>query len=249
MHFQKKKHLSKTAVFTFVFKKLRCYLNLREFEMGHQYAKECLSLQPKGTANWFFILETQVLLSLHQGDFNAAFLYYLLAIKHCRFQLIAKSSLEHWKIIEAYFSLLSKMKLLNSVRQGKSINSFRLSKFLNEVPILSKDKKGGNISILIVQALHLLEMGKMNEFEDRIYSLRTYSYRYLNEKHLERHHIFIKMLMILPKYNYRKKEISLHAKKNFQFLETEVDQSPFLLELIPYQILWPIVLSIYPRGL
>ena len=36
------------------------------------------------------------------------------------------------------------------------INTFRVSKFLNEVQYLSTDKRGGNNSIIMLEALYLL---------------------------------------------------------------------------------------------
>ena len=51
---------------------------------------------------------------------------------------------EQWRIIEAYANLLD-------INTGQV---FRVSRFLNEVPIFSKDKRGNNIAIIVIMAWH-----------------------------------------------------------------------------------------------
>ena len=76
---------------------------------------------------------------------------------------------EQWKIVKAYTALFSEKK-------------YKIGKFINEVPIFSKDKAGANASIIIVQMLHYLKMGKTHQYIERCDALSSYMNRHLKGK-------------------------------------------------------------------
>ena len=54
---------------------------------------------------------------------------------------------------------------------------FRINKFLNEVPIYSKDKRGSNISILIIHVFYLFINKKYDLILNRLESIKAYSHQ------------------------------------------------------------------------
>ncbi len=83
---------------------------------------------------------------------------------------------------------------------------FKVLKFLNEVPIYSKDKAGFYPAILIAQILFLIDRGDEDQLEQNIEALRIFSSRYLSDKKAPRTTIFIKMLRQLVNFNYDMKK-------------------------------------------
>jgi len=244
-YFRSQTYLPNTAVFTFLFKKLTCYIKLKKFDIGNEIIKECLLLQPTGTANWFLVLEYQIILCLHTQNYRKAYEVFFTAKKHKRFRYIKDASIENWKIIEAYINLLIKLDIVKLEKDNTQIlKSFRLGKFLNDVPIYSKDKSGANIGILIIQAVHLLHNKRNDEFINHLDSMNVYIYRYLNNSdRLKRHKYFFKMFFQIPKGRFSRKNVELKTSKYFEELQNENDNSSFILEIIPYEKLWGIILS------
>jgi hypothetical protein len=74
-------------------------------------------------------------------------------------------------------------------------NSFRIYKFLNQVPLFSRDKQGVNIPIILVQIYYcFLPIVIYSKIIDRMESLNLYSYRHLKKDDNFRSQCFIRML-------------------------------------------------------
>ena len=122
----------------------------------------------------------------------------------------------------------------------------RVNKFLNEVPIYSKDKRGTNITILILHILFLLQQGKYGVIIDRMESLKTYAHRYLRKDDTYRSNCFIKMLMQLPAADFHKQGVIRKAQKYWEKLQAvplEVANQSAEIEIVPYEMLWEFVLE------
>ena len=100
-------------------------------------------------------MQYQILLGFQSGDYQTAQLAYQKSNEAAAaFPQLA----EQWAIYQAYLEFL--------LPSGPD-NGFRLARFLNNVPSFSKDKRGMNINILILQVLFLLRQGKRGEIIDR----------------------------------------------------------------------------------
>lgn len=64
-------------------------------------------------------------------------------------------------------------------------------RFLNDVPIFSKDKRGMNIPILIFHILYLILTKRYNDVIDRIVRIEKYTTRYLKKDDNYRSNCFI----------------------------------------------------------
>jgi hypothetical protein len=218
--------------------KMVCYLNLKDFENGKKNALDAQRFYLKGSNNWFVLMENYFLLTMHTANYTDAIHVFDEVTRHSRFQYLAPEKQEAWKIYEAYLNYLVP-------GQIKS-RDFKLMKFLNDVPIFSKDKAGFYPAILIAQVLFLIDKRDEDQLEKTIESLRIYSSRHLSAKTAPRSTIFIKMLRQLAYYQYDHKKVKARAKPLFEKLKTieiaKQDETD-AVEVIPYENTWEILIK------
>ncbi|GLR19756.1 hypothetical protein [Portibacter lacus] len=156
-----------------------------------------------------------------------------------------------FKIKEAYFHFLIELgKIDPSKSKEKPLRKFRLGRFLNETPIFSKDKRGVNISILIIQMILLVQNKKHGEIIDKLDALNMYSHRYLRSDNTFRSNCFIKMLAKLPDADYHPIRWERYVKKYRQRLEEhpfELSYHNIDLEVIPFETLYELVLEMLKK--
>ncbi len=247
-HFEAKKHLvSNTAIFSFLFRMLVAQIQLGKYEDGRQTARQCLDLVQEGTPNWFFSIINYIILSLHSGDYAHARELFERAASHKQFQHQTGRVIEQFRLLEAMLHYLHKVGKLDAppMPQGQA-RKFRLSRFLNEVPEFSKDKRGTNVTILIIQILFLLLDREYELVVDRLESLRVYAHRYLRKDETYRSNVFIKLLTLLPTVRFHKHQAARKAVPLLKKLE-EVPLSRSKLgsdiEILPYEKLWEFVVG------
>ena len=226
--------------------KINCYLQLRDYENGRTNADRCLELFTEGSNNWFVFLEVYFLLAMHTKNYINAAGIYLKVINHPRFQFTAPERQEKWKIFEAYINYIFETEGLNKdllFDDGK--RKFRLLKFLNEVPHFSKDKKGFNVAILVLQILYMLEKGDYTGIINRSEALNVYCSRYLRKDDSFRSNCFLKMLLTMEKEDFKYERTRQMAMKFYKKMTEEVNDENIVheWEIIPYETLWDMVLN------
>lgn len=247
-HFQQKKHLvSNTAIFSFLFRMLVAQIQLGKYDEGQRTAERCLELVPEGTPNWFYSLINYIILNLHRGTYAQAKSLLEMALSSPAFRHQDARITEQLKLLEAVLHYLVKIgKLQDAPAPAGHRRKFRLSRFLNDVPVFSKDKRGTNVTILILQILFLLLNRDYEQVVDRLGALRVYAHRYLRKDETYRSNVFIKMLNVLPAARFHKDQAARKAKPLFRRLE-EVPLSQSMLgadiEVLPYERLWEFVID------
>ncbi len=217
--------------------KLGCCFNLRDYKNGKVNADEALKHYVKGRNNWFTVMENYFLLTMHTEKFEEALDILEETTHEPRFQYMDDAKKEAWKIYEAYLNYL--------LPGNQKLKDFKLLKFLNEVPIYSKDKTGYYAAILIAQILYLIDRWDEDGLEKKIESLRIFSLRNLSGNTAPRTFIFIKMLRQLLNNNYDFKKVKIKTNAAVEKLEgahskqVEVDT----MEIIPYEKIWTIILN------
>ena len=148
---------------------------------------------------------------------------------------------EMWSIFEAYLHYLVDQGLVRPEEEDTRFNKFRLGKFLNNTPIFSRDKRGMNIPILIIQILFMINQQKYHSAIDKIDAIEKYCSRYLTKNDTFRSNCLIKMLLQIPICSFhrvaveRKTEKYLHKLKR---VPLEVAKQTYEIEIIPYENLW-----------
>lgn len=215
---------------------------LKRLEEGEQLAQESLQNLVKGTINWFITLEYYLLLALHTENYEKAAEIYQKAITNKFFKNLSEDFRQLWLIYHAYLAYLRTVGQLEKEQVGK----FRIARFMNDVPIYSKDKKGANVAIIIIQILFLIAQGKTNQVIDRMESVRVYVHSHLREDGSLRSNIFIKMLMEMVKAHFHKNGTIRRTKT----LKAKLEKAPIMtkgntqyVEIIPYEKLWDMALA------
>ena len=245
-HFEKKKeNLTITNIFSFAIRALVCNIYLQDYSAAEKSIKKCEEYSREGTQNRFLTREYSIALYFHAGKFQRAYEVYKEVVSHPNFIKLPAPTQERWRVLEAfifYFIYTGKIK----PDADNPVKTFRLTSFLNDVPTYAKDKRGINVTLLILQILFFLHQQKYSDIIDRVESLKTYTYRYLRRDDTFRSSCFIKMLTTVPDTSFHKKAVLRRAEKYRKKLAEmplhKANQS-VELEVVPYETLWEMVLA------
>lgn len=245
-YFESKPYVYKTALNVFFHNKIVCHTQLRQYEEGIEIEKKTLKYLRAGTYNWYRDREIFFILSMHTKNYQAAYEKFYMALKHRRFRFLSNTMKETWRIYEAYLHFFVFMEKVIPRPDDKRFNKFKLGKFLNSVPVFSKDKRGFNIPILIIQILFMIIKKDYDKVADRIDAIEKYCSRHVRKKDHFRSNIFIKMLLVVPRSGFHKAGIERKVEKYRKQLETvplEVASQIHEVEIIPYEHLWEIIME------
>lgn len=242
--FEKKKYQSEMVQQAFHYNLITCCLYTRQFDKVELYVGQIEPLLKENAFNWFRIQELHLITALQTENYDLAF-HTLLKVQANQYLASQPPQIiEIWKIFEAYIYYLIHVGKIDV--SDKSPIRFKINRFLNEVPLLSKDKGGMNVSVLIIQFLFFIAKRKAEECENRVDSLHKYCARYLSTSNSLRSQYFIKMLLQIPQSDFRMKQVLLKTEKYYQLLINTpwhaVNQHREV-EVIPYENLWHIVLD------
>jgi hypothetical protein len=207
-------------------------LRLKQYAQGSVCAERCLKYFVPYTSTWSVFYEYYFLLAMRTLNFKSA-TNIIGIINNSQYKLkkMLVRQVERWKIYEAYLYFVT-----GKLNDNKQI---RLYKYLNEITIFNKDKKGYNYTILISKFLLLFNTGHINEminFED---SFRLYFYKYIKAAEYPRHHLFGKFILKFYRRNFRME------KDEMDYYLTELGKHDILeeTEIITYDELIKIICS------
>ena len=240
----KKYNIPRNALFAFHFRKIPSLILLGKLQEAENTSKSCLQFANAGYNNWYKTLELRFIIFMHSKDFQKAFETYKTVINHKNFSKQYPETQEVWYIYEAYIYLFYLRRVIDQ-DVNERLRKFRINKFLNQVPSYSKDKKGLNIAILILQVLFLLHNKEYGKIIDRTEALRTYTHRYLRKDETFRSNCFIKMLMQLPAAHFHKSAVIRKTEELYNKLTSVsiLNNQSAEVEAVPYEELWEFVLS------
>jgi len=230
----------------FYYRKLNCQIPLGAYEAGLKDATEGLQLLTSGTFNWFKYNESYLILCLHTGDYNKAYEIFNQVNAHPQYKFLEDTAAEIWQIFEAYLYYLVCNKKIAKDDEDDRFSKFRVGRFANSTPRYSKDKRGMNVCILIIQILLLLHDKKYAKVIKKVESIKQYSYRHLSKRDTYRSNLFIRMLPVIPHQHFHKAAVQRHTKSDFE----KIKKAPLKesgqtdeIEIIPYEQLWEMVLG------
>lgn len=220
-----------------------CLVMLNRFEEARALCQESMGLLSEGNAMWFKFWEMETVATFQQGAYQDAWQSVKNAMKHPRFRAISTMDQESWRVFYGYLCLMSRLQILQlSPREKGETEKFRLSSWLNDLPLHSQDKRGANIPVLILQTLFLLIETRYDEFENRTEALRKYRQRNLEaESQHIRTDCFIRLLESIPKNGYQLKRIAQEAEKwleKMRMSTTNILDYSYELEIVPYERQW-----------
>jgi hypothetical protein len=239
------RYLSTRAKISVSLQYIACCIHLKYFDEGKKSISECLEIVEEGMTAWFKLQELYLTLCLHTKNYIEAWHTYQRAIRHKKFQTLFANAREVWKIYEAWLYFLIKAGKVDPLN-GATYQKFRIGRFLNEVPTFSKDKRGLNVSILIVQIVLLLQDKRRYELIDRMEAIAQYKHRYLDKEQNYRSNVFIRMLLEVSKVGFKREGALQRADKYLGMLDEvplEVSNQSHDLEILPYEDIWDIVVA------
>ena len=227
--------------------RLIAFLHLRDFEKGQEIALVCQKYFPTGSPNWITFQEYIFLLYMHSGQFSSAKAIFDRVSDYLQLTNIDDFRVEKWIIFRAYLYFITTHGLEPKQKELKWGGRFSIHKFLNEVPIYFKDKTGANVAILILQVLWRLDNKDYPGIIKSIDSIKVYQSRYMKGPNTFRSNLFLKMLRMMEKKDFKKENTKqgtlkfLEKLKKSRFAYDNNKSAEF--EIIPYELLWEIVLS------
>ena len=162
-HFENIMDLPYIIKFSFYFRAIAFHLSRQEFAQAETLINKSLIGPARGKHNWQIIMIHRALLGFHSRKPAIALDAWHKATKlPKKFQ--TEQVKERWQIVRAY------LELYDVEMPGK----WRLSRFINSLPVSSSDKIGNHLSILIVEMLHLLKAKKYEHYRYRCERLEAY---------------------------------------------------------------------------
>ena len=202
----------------------------RNYKQASTAIEIAISKLVPGSYSWSTCLHKKLVNQFHSEQYLEALQTYRTAqVK----KQLNKAMLEEWLTVKAYFKFLIDAGVI------KADISFRLGKFLNEVPIFSKDKKGANIHLIIIKMIIGIQT-KSDRLIDQFDALER-SYNRYTEKG-SREQIFIRMLLRVPRFRFVKTIILDKCQSDIKKMSS-LSPSPDTLEIIPYEKIWEIIIG------
>ena len=233
---------SKAIQLQYDFKQVPALIMLQNYQAAEKKINQLLTITANSGHNSLKILQYKLELGFHSSNPKLV----KEAIQEARLHLPKSQNLQElWSIYDGYFKFFQAIG-----RFEKTQERFRLGKFLNNVPAFSKDKRGLNINILIIQVLFHLQRKQYNKIIDQTDALKRYCSRYLRRNDTFRSNCFIKMLLLLPESNFNRIALERKAQSLVQKLSSmpiNLAKQDHDLEIVPYETLWEAVLELLDR--
>lgn len=247
LHFEKKESTPKTTFAIFGTTMLVGLTMIGKYEEAEKIAGRSLSMVQRYSVGWYKTQEMNMALKLHKRDYQKAYEVLNEAVQNKRFNNLPPAERESWKIYEGYVHLLIAAGRIEQTEAGKKNAKFRPSRFLNEMPNFSKDKRGMNIPVLIIHAIYLLYEKRYDESYDRMLALEKYNDRHLKEgDDTFRTWCFLQSLLQIQKADFQREGSEKRAVELLRRMSSQPVQylnAPHEVEAIPYEHLWEMAME------
>lgn len=238
------KGVSQSGISFLALLRVECTIMLNDFELGKQQILSARTLVEENTMNELRLTDFAIQLGLRTGHYEYAYREFVAVNQRKINRLLAQRHHEHWVILEACINLLIIAGEITPGEDWPKLRRFRAGSFLNKVTTSSRNKKGENIQILILQALLSIVRKKYDDVIDRTASLDAYCNRYLKDDENLRNNCFFKLLVITTQCGFNKRKAQKKGETTYRRLKSATDSSKLNnTELIPYEKLWQIVLN------
>jgi tetratricopeptide (TPR) repeat protein len=248
--FNKKPYNSGVPLQVFYYQLLVCYLQLHEYDNGKQLFEQYKNIfSEEGSFNWFKFQELFFLFGMHTGNYEDALSVCIYVVDHPKLAEHPDHIIESWRIYEGYVQYLIHIGLLPKGELTGRMGKFKVTKFLNEIPTFSQDRRGMNIPVLALQILFTISSKEYQKAIDRVEAIEKYCGRYLRHNDTFRSNCFIKMLLQIPAGSFHKEAVVRKAEKYLNMLKSmpvEIANQSHEIEIIPYEVLWEIILHHLP---
>ena len=227
-----------TRLITVHLYRLKSFLHLRKYDEGLELYNKDNSFYPlENSYNWFVLKEFEFKLYLNGNKIKEAYEVYESVLANKFYKRQVEELTEKWKIHHAYLVFMD-----SYLNNGDF--KFSLAKFLNDVPINTRDKGGYNFAIRIVELLFQFARGEYNIIFQKMDGLRGYRTRYLNDNTYKRNHLFLSLLLKAEKEGFDGKAMKKADWKEIAELRKLNTYIIADWEIMPYDVLWDIFVDL-----
>ncbi len=205
---------------------------------------ETLRTIQKHNSTYFSLSYYTIKAYLYQGLYNDAIEFISDSFRLLDFKYLSGIYFEVINLTLGYCHLIIESGMVDRERILRKLPPFRISKFLNEIPNYSKDKRGINVSILLMHITFLLQKKDYGKIIDRVDALKFYAYRHLRRDDTYRSNCMIKMVIQMAKADFHPVRTERYTEDLFrQLQEVKLAGSGQNIEteIIPYEVLWDIM--------
>lgn len=220
------------------------YLRSRQPVRGLLLAERYLRDFHPSSNNWFYFQEHHVLLALHAGRYELAQRLLDAVAKNPAIVGQREAAMQRWDLYRSYLNFVLPAARSLTARQRQVAQQMLL------LPEYSRDKRGHNVAILVLQLLHFLRERNLEPVLVRLERLRKYQQRHLTEVATLRSRLFLRLLQLIVEKNFDPKKAAERSQNLLQQLrDTPPPGEAFAeVEIIPYENLWAIVLGLLREG-
>ena len=214
--------------YSFYSRSIAIYITRRDFQQAEIMMNRCLEDPAVGKHNWQIIMFLRAVTGFHSGK---------PAIAYDSWNKVSKIPKKHqteemqerFQIIEAYLALMD----------FDMPRSFRLRRFMNSVPTISAEKSGLNVTVYILELMHLLKAGNITSFIDRCGQIDKYIREHLIGKNRERSIAFLRLMQCIYKGGFRLPAIERKAEPYLAVLKNTTPKiNSETIEIVPFETLW-----------
>jgi hypothetical protein len=249
---EKKDLVNQGLIFVFLSKSTDTYIRFQQWEKGSSAIQRCIGfINTPYTFNWIHIKYKYLRLCFFCDKIEEGFEEFSKVEAVNVVGGLMPAERERWEICRGYFKWFKIVGRLKGISEGEKNDSFRINKFINQLPLTAKDKEGYNAAVLVLQLLFLIQMKKNEELIDKAESSKVYIYRYLRNKQMSRTHSFVNLLLLIPANQFnkiaviRKSTSWLNRLKANPLKDTSLAMN---VEIVPYETLWNQVLNLLDEG-
>ncbi len=226
------------------FTAIYAYLRSRQPVRGLQLAERYLRDFHPTSNNWFYFQEHHLLLALHARRYDLARQLIETVMANSGFLGQREAAKQRWDLYRSYVEFVQPPSRLPSARQRQ------LNQQMLVLPEYSRDKRGHNVAIMVLQLLYFLRERNLEPVMLRLERLRKYQQRHLNEGEMLRSRLFLRLLQVIVEKNFDADKAAERSKTLLQQLrDTPPPGGAFAeVEIIPYENLWEIVLDLLREG-
>lgn len=233
------------AISTISLRKLWALIQVEQIEESIKVGTKLMSRLSSGSLQWYRIAHYTLKAKLYHGDYTGAIDTISEMVVNPKFLKLGDYFKEIFTTTLGYIHLLVDSGLIgNSSELKGKLPEFKLGKFLNTTPVFSKDKRGINVSILLMHIGYLLQRKDYSSIIDRIDSLNQYAYRYLRKDDSYRSNCMIKMVILMAKADFN----PIRTERYTAEMRTELSRVGLAgsgenieIEIIPFEVLWDIM--------
>jgi hypothetical protein len=251
--FFRSKHFElRGAIHFFLQQKMAALLMLRRYTEAESAINESLKLRIKGSFNWFVAQSSRVVVYFKMRRYTEGYAIYkeVTAMPELNYTML-DAGREIWHLFDAYFHLLFFLGLAPDLPLGKGNQAFKFSKFLNNVPIFSNDKKGMNLALVILEICFMITLKQHDALIDRVEAFQKYFTRNTQKDDPSyRFHQFGNMLLEIPKAGFNRAILERNTAgllKDLESVPYAFEDANYWNEIIELEELWAMMLENFDK--